>query len=160
MPEIERALPTVNDVPPGWEQRGKADLLDERGKQTNGGRLGLAEIHYRAADLDGIVTFAISSYPDSETAHTDLGQFRSSGDDLPSSQIGSADEGTASHGCFSTTLCEAIIQLRAGAAVIHVSITTDGPTAPDPRLLNSAVRMAVERVRQTQRGDTPTAKTA
>lgn len=150
-PEIEKALPTVNDVQPRWQLRTAADLTDERGHDTKSGRLGLGTVRYRADDLQGLVTFCDRVVP----GHGDGARRPRPG---PHRQRPGIPGRLGRRG--NKQPCQALIQLRVGTAIVVVSIDTDGPTAPDPRLLNSAARMTVERVRQTQRGHTPTAKTA
>ncbi|MGN9796217.1 hypothetical protein ACTMTU_34730 [Streptomyces sp. OZ13] len=64
----------------------------------------------------------------------------------------------AAKGCITENFCSGTIAARTGQAVVTVNINTRDDHAPDPRMLNTAARMQIERVRQAQQGHTPTAK--
>ncbi|MFG2503774.1 hypothetical protein ACGFSB_36875 [Streptomyces sp. NPDC048441] len=78
---------------------------------------------------------------------------------LESYALVAADEAVAGSGCMGqNTGCFSIIIVREGAIVGWVNLNTENGPRTDPKALNSATRMLVERMRQLQDGERPTAQ--
>jgi hypothetical protein len=152
---VAAALPGPGDVPAGWEPSGKP----RHESSGDDGRIAFGTAGFQALDLDGAVGFTISSYAttaDAIARFTVLkGQYGSAAGPIT---MAGTEQAFAAKGCITENFCSGTIVARVGQAVVTININTRDSRAPDPRMLNTAARMQIERVRQAQQGHTPTAK--
>ncbi|MFD9223668.1 hypothetical protein ACFWDI_27545 [Streptomyces sp. NPDC060064] len=156
--QVDVALPGPEDVPDGWVAAGTPR---RGGTAQDDGRIAYGTSGYQAPDLDGAVGFTISSYTSTADAidHFAFSKTQYKGGVDPITMTG-ADQAFAAQGCVMENACSATIIAQSGPVVLSVNINTKTHDyrAPDPRILNSAARMQIERVRQTQHGKPPTAQ--
>lgn len=156
--QVAGALPGPEDVPAGWVAAGTPR---RDGTAQDDGRIAYGTSGYQAPDLDGAVGFSITSYTSAADAIDRFAfsktQYKGSVDALT---MTGADQAFAAQGCVMENFCSATIIAQAGPVVLSVNINTKTHDyrAPDPRILNSVARMQIERVRQAQHGQTPTAQ--
>ncbi|MGW2425912.1 hypothetical protein ACWC0C_42970 [Streptomyces sp. NPDC001709] len=79
---------------------------------------------------------------------------------LGSAQIPNVDAVFTASYCIGKNYCSTSINLRLDSVYAWVNINTHGPVAADAKILNSVTRMFVQRIRQAQRGQSPSAKAA
>ncbi|MFF3326492.1 hypothetical protein [Streptomyces sp. NPDC002889] len=157
--QVAAALPDTNAVPPGWTKT-KTPQHDDTPQDT--GRTAHATAGYHAPDLDGTVTFSISSFHSTTTATEHLTFSRTQYDSgVAPLTLPGTDQAFSTHGCLVESLCNASIHAQVGTTVISINIDTNTHNyhSPDPQTLNTVTRMQITRIQQTQQGKTPTATT-
>ncbi|GGR87218.1 hypothetical protein GCM10010252_27450 [Streptomyces aureoverticillatus] len=154
--EVREVLPGPSVVPEGWRPRRDPEVLG-RGE---GGRVGFARRGYRAPDLDGVVGFGLRSFSSAKASRVEFAGMRkrSEGSLVKSVRFYGVDEVFTAKYCLGPG-CFTSVHFRRGAvhAWVNLNFYEHRPAA-DPRVMNSLVRTLVERVRQAQRGEAPTAK--
>ncbi|MGH4028501.1 hypothetical protein ACQB60_06145 [Actinomycetota bacterium Odt1-20B] len=157
MREAKAVLPGASDVPRGWKKSGSHSY----GRLPDNPQLASTSQGFRASDLEGYVGFGVHTYKDRKDATSELADFRKKS--KPSQRvpvrIASSDEAYAVLSCFQQPpSCGTMVLIRVGSVwgYVNLNVDTDRPT--DPKVLNSAARGLVERIRQAQRGERPTAK--
>ncbi|ORT55662.1 hypothetical protein BKD26_31705 [Streptomyces sp. CB03238] len=150
-------LPDLGDVPPGWEKSGTLRLL---GAAPEEGLLALGTQGYAATDLEGTVGFGVQSFQtraDAIERYT-MKKSQMAGAQLGPAQIPDIDAAFTGSYCIGEDYCSTSINLRLDSVFAYVNINTDGPAAADAKILNSVTRILVQRIRQAQSGQTPSAK--
>ncbi|MFE0189655.1 hypothetical protein [Streptomyces sp. NPDC058989] len=153
--QVRAAMPDVADLPPGWKE-GEEGLF---GRRKGYSTVAEAYRRFRAPEFHGgPVDFRVMAYESRAAAAQEYTRLKSKG--KPGSvHLPRADVAYMSWGCFSHEACFASIRARVGPALITVNLTNKGPTSDDPRLLTPSARMLIERVRQAQDGQHPSART-
>lgn len=155
--QMRLVLPDLSDVPPGWKRSG-ATSLD--GSASKDAIVASGRGAYLATDLGGYVGFHVTSFESLANATEAYAKLKSKypATTLGSVQIPFADAAFSASNCPVKSSCSALISVRVAMVDAYVNINTDGPVAADPRILNSVTRMLVQRIRQAQRGQQPSAK--
>lgn len=156
--QVAAALPGADAVPSGWT---KAQAPQRDDAAHDAGRKAYGTVGYEAPDVDGTVSFSISSFSGPAAASDHLAFSRTQYDSgVASITVTGADQAFSAHGCLVESLCSASIHAVVGATVVSVDIDVDTQDyrSPDPQILEAVARMQVERVRQIQQGEAPTAK--
>ncbi|MFI9781742.1 hypothetical protein ACIHCV_45430 [Streptomyces sp. NPDC051956] len=157
--QVQAVLPDLQDVPPGWEKSGASRL---HGAAQDEGTLASGKQAYSATDLEGVVGFGIQSF---QTRAQAIQGYTEKKSQMADAQIGPAqipeiDAAFTASYCIGKNYCSTSINLRLDSVYAYVNINTDGPAAADAKILNSVTRMFVQRIRQAQRGQSPSAKAA
>lgn len=157
--QVQAVLPDLEDVPPGWE---KAGTLRLQGADPEDGLLASGTRGYAATDLEGDVGFGIQSFQTRVQAIDRYAKKKSqmAGAQFGPAQIPDIDVAFTASYCLGKNYCSTSINLRMDSVFAYVNINTDGPAAADAKILNSVTRMFVQRIRQAQRGQSPSAKAA
>ncbi|MFC4611554.1 hypothetical protein ACFO9E_27775 [Streptomyces maoxianensis] len=157
--QVQAVLPDLDDVPPGWEKSGTFRL---HGAAPDEGMLASGTQGYTATDLEGVVGFGIQSFQTRAQAIQGYTEKKSQMADAQfgPAQIPDIDAAFTASYCIGENYCSTSINLRLDSVYAYVNINTDGPAAADAKILNSVTRMFVQRIRQAQRGQSPSAKAA
>ncbi|MEU2675099.1 hypothetical protein ABZ622_41150 [Streptomyces sp. NPDC007164] len=155
--QIKAVLPAPGDVPAGWEPAGTPRYS---GPEPADGLVASASRGYAASDLDGAVGFNVKSFksPAAAIGHVTQKKKQFGGAEQRPVQFTGVDAAFSASYCMGDSYCSTSINVRVGPAVAFVNINTNVRPAADPRILNPAMRMLVERIRQAQQGQEPKAK--
>jgi hypothetical protein len=151
--KLRAVLPDSGDVPPGWEKlKGRLQRGDPKR-----GLVASASQGYQAPDLEGTVGFRAASF---QTRAQAIDWFANMKDTRGPAQIPDADATFIASYCLGGNYCSTSINLRVDSVYAVVNINTDRPPAIDARILHSVTRMFVQRIKQAQHGQPPSAKAA
>lgn len=149
-------LPGDADVPPGWKA---ASSYRMDGPGTDGS-VAVGRRAYSAPDLDGGVGFGLRSFRSRSQAEANYDETkrRYASTQEAAARIDGADAAFTAVYCLGRSYCSSAIRMRVGPVNAYVNLSTDGPPAAEPKVLNSMARTFVLRIRQAEQGQRPTAR--
>ncbi|MFF0478910.1 hypothetical protein [Streptomyces sp. NPDC004284] len=157
LPEFQAVMPGAGDIPPGWEKSS-----ERRTEGPDGNTLAGVQQGFSAPDLEGIVglrAYSFRSTTDAIRYYTDM-KSKMADAKSGSVELPDVDAAYTAAYCLTDDYCSASITFLLGSVAGVVNLNTKTRPAVDPRVLNSVTRMFVQRIRQAQQGQTPSAKAA
>lgn len=156
---VKEVLPDEGDVPAEWRKVAKEDLVDD----YHGRELVFGTRTYETPELGGRLLFVVHSFRQDEKAKDSLAANEQSAihshkdgyDPLLRGKFPAMREGFILRSCGEE--CRTEYHVRIDHALVTV-FHADTAETVDPGVLEPYVRMFIERVRQAQQGETPSAE--